>query len=314
MRTRLARALAAAVAATLGLGLTSTPAHAVDPAPADPVTNLLAPLLSPTLVDPVIGLLAALPAQYKPYAGPVCASGDPQCIVDVIAEMKQRLTPLAASCSHDAIFSLAYLRVTENVKAAADNGYFADRKWLTQIDAVFAHMYFDTLDAWNSGRPQDVPHAWRLALRATQDRTMSGLGDFMMNMNAHINNDFPRVLAQVGLVDANGKSHKPDHNAYNQRLDSLYHPVFDEETARFDPMFNKLDVGPVDELLVGLIMRGWREMVWRHAEALVNAPAILKPLVEREIEEYAATQAQLIRVVFAANPAQRDAWCATHHG
>ena len=33
--------------------------------------------------------------------------------------MEDRLAPLAASCDHDAIFSLAYLRVTQNVKAAA---------------------------------------------------------------------------------------------------------------------------------------------------------------------------------------------------
>ncbi len=312
---RTAGAVALTVIAAFGLGTTTVPAQA-QPASSstDPVSTLLAPVLSATLVDPVIGLLGAFPAPYKPYTGSVCASGSPQCIVDVIAEMKRRLAPLASSCSHDAIFSLAYLRVTENVKAAADNGYFADRTWLTRIDAVFAQMYFDTMDAWNAGRTAAVPHAWQIALQATKDRSMSGLGDFLLNMNAHINNDFPRVLAQVGLVDANGVSHKPDHNAYNQRLDSLYHPVFDEETARFDPMFNKIDVGPVDDLLVGLIMRGWREMVWRHAEALVNTPAILRPLVEKEIEEYAATQALLIRAIFAADPAQRDAWCAAHHG
>ena len=49
----------------------------------------------------------------------MCADGDPQCIDDVIAEMEDRLTPLAACCDHDAIFSLAYLRVTQNVQQAA---------------------------------------------------------------------------------------------------------------------------------------------------------------------------------------------------
>lgn len=316
-RGRSLRAVVLGLAAALTLTVATPPAQA-DTEPVgggDP----LAQLLSPTILDPVISLLGALPTPYRPYTGPICTTGDPQCIVDVIDEMENRLAPLAASCSHDAIFSLAYLRVTQNVKAAADSGYFADRGWLTQIDAVFAQMYFDTMDTWRAGRTTAVPHAWRIALRASQDRTMSGLGDFMLNMNAHINNDFPYVLEKVGLTAADGSTHKPDHNAYNQRLDQLYHPVFDEEAARFDPMFNKLDLGPVDELVVSTIMRGWREMVWRHAEALAatRTNPLLRAIVQKDIEEYAATQAQLIKLVpifLAASSPDRDAWCATHHG
>lgn len=313
LRSRAPKAFAVGVAALLSFSLLSPP-----PAQADS-TDPLAQLLSPSIEDPIIALLAALPTPYRPYTGPICVSGDPQCIVDVIAEMKDRLAVEAAACDHDAIFGLAYLRVTENVKAAADSGYFRDRTWLTQIDAVFAHMYFDTMDAWGAGRKASVPHAWRIALQASDDRSMSGLGDFMLNMNAHINNDFPYVLEKVGLTAANGTSHKPDHNAYNDRLDSLYHPVFDEEAARFDPRFDDPDVGPLDELVVSSIMRGWREMVWRHAEALAatrNVPA-LRAIVQKEIEEYAATQAQMIKLVpifLASSSPGRDAWCAAHHG
>jgi hypothetical protein len=292
---------------------TVPPAQAADPA--DPVGQLL----SPTIEDPLIGMLAALPTPYRPYTGSICVSGDPQCIVDVITEMEDRLAPEAATCDHDAIFGLAYLRVTQNVKAAADSGYFADRRWLTQIDAVFAQMYFDTMDAWDAGRTSSVPHAWRIALAASDGKSMSGLGDFMLNMNAHINNDFPYVLEKVGLTAADGSSHKPDHNAYNDRLDQLYHPVFDEEAARFDPMFNRFDIGPVDELVVSSIMRGWREMVWRHAEALAatRGNPVLRAAVQKDIEEYAAGQAQLIKLIpifLAASSPDREAWCATHHG
>ena len=208
----------------------------VAPAQADPV--------GPGALDPVVGALPPAPVPYTPYDGPVCTDGDPQCIVDVIAKMEDRLAPLADSCDHDAIFSLAYLRVTQNVKAAADSGYFHDRTWLTQLDAVFADLYFHTMDTWNAGRTGEVPKAWRIALSASDDRSMTGLGDFLLNMNAHINNDFPHALATVGLTAKDGSSHKPDHNAYNQRLDSLYIPVFDEEAARFDPTFDDYDAGP----------------------------------------------------------------------
>ena len=40
------------------------------------------------------------------------------------------------------------------------------------------------------------------------------------------------------------------------------------------------------------MMRGWREMVWRHAEDLATARTPLQEqLAEHAIEEYAATQA-----------------------
>jgi uncharacterized protein DUF5995 len=280
---------------------------AAAPAQADPV--------GPGALDPVVGALPPAPVPYTPYDGPVCADGDPQCIVDVISEMEDRLAPLAASCDHDAIFSLAYLRVTQNVKAAADSGYFHDRTWLTQLDAVFAGMYFRTIDSWNAGRTSEVPKAWRIALQASDDRSMTGLGDFLLNMNAHINNDFPHALATVGLTAEDGSSHKPDHNAYNQRLDSLYVPVFDEEAARFDPTFDDYDLGPADDIGVGAIMRGWREMVWRHAEDLVTARTpVQKALAEKAIEEYAASQAAMIRQTFRTGDgsAARDAYCRTH--
>jgi len=291
----------------LGCSAVLAGALSMAPAQADPV--------GPGALDPAIGVLPAAPVPYAAYDGPVCTDGDPQCIVDVIAEMEHRLAPLAASCDHDAIFSLAYLRVTQNVKAAADAGYFADRTWLTQLDAVFAHMYFTTMDNWNAGRMTEVPPAWQTALTASDDRSMTGLGDFMLNMNAHINNDFPHALATVGLTAADGSTHKPDHNAYNQRLDSLYVPVFKEEAERFDPTFDDYDAGPLDDTGVGVIMRGWREMVWRHAEDLATAstPA-QRALAEHAIEEYAAGQATLIRQLFASSDQStaRDAYCASH--
>ncbi len=255
---------------------------------------------------------------HTPYVVDVCPGGEDACIDDVVTEMMARLDGLAAACDHDAIFSLAYLRVTENVRDAARSGYFQDRKWLTQVDAVFAELYFDVRDDWHAGRRSEVPNAWAIALESEDDKAMTGLGNFMLAMNAHINRDFPHVLAEVGLTAPDGTSHRPDHNAYNQRLDSLYAPVFAEEAARFDPRFDDIDVSTIEETAAGVIMRGWREGVWRNAEALALAktPAARRA-VEREIEVYAATQALLMRGMFESSNAgnvKRDAWCAEHHG
>jgi len=311
---RLARAsIVATMSALLTLAGSTAPAAADDEIP----PSVLDQLINPKPLDPVIGLLPALPVKHVSYAGDVCPDGAPSCIENTIAEMQQRLHLLAASCDHDAVFALAYLRVTENVRDAVASGVFDDRVWLGQVDAVFAKLYFDSLDAWNSGDPvaqASTPKSWQIALQAADDRAVTGLGNFMLAMNAHINRDFSYVLAEIGLTGPDGTSHKKDHNAYNRRLDSLYAPVFAEEAARFDPSFDDIDVLTVEETVAGVIMRGWREMVWRNAEqlALAKTPN-QRRLAEQTIEHYAATQAQLIRTTFASpDSTERDTWCAEH--
>jgi hypothetical protein len=302
--------LRAALRQTVGaLAVTLALVAAPAPAGADPV-------IGPGPLDPVIELLPPLPAPHVPYQGEVCRSGSDRCLTAVVTEMRRRLHRLASTCQHDAVFSLAYLRVTENVQAAQRDGYFSDRRWLNRVDAVFAQLYFDVMDDWHAGRRSAVPRAWRIALAAEDDKAMTGLGNFMLAMNAHINRDFPHVIASVGLTARDGRSHRSDHNRYNRRLDTLYAPVFAEEARRFDPTFDDIDVGPLEETAAGVIMRGWREGVWRHAEALAlsRTPA-QRRLVERQIEAYAAAQAVLIRSMFASgSSAARDAWCAEHGG
>jgi len=303
--------------ARLGLALTLSVLLAL----AGSMAPAAADLINPKPLDPVIGLLPPRPAPHVPYTGDICPDGSPSCIDATIAEMQQRLDTLAAACDHDAVFSLAYLRVTENVRDAVNSGHFRDRVWLGQLDAVFAHDYFTAMDTWHSGdaaAKASIPLAWQIALKAADEKKVSGLGNFLLAMNAHINRDFSYALAEVGLTGSDGVSHKSDHNAYNRRLDSLYAPVFAEEAARFDPRFDDIDVLTVEETAAGAIMRGWREMVWRNAEKLVLAKTPRqRAQAERSIEGYAAAQARTIRGLFTAGPklrAERDAWCAEHHG
>ncbi len=302
-------ALLAVVLAVLPLAPTAADDPTAPPADPDPIRGLVLPPL-----DAFIGLLPPLPVPGEEYAGDLCPSGSGRCIDRVIDRMKVRLDGLVHTCSHSAVFSLAYLRVTQNVRKAVRSGYFDDRKWLNRVDTVFADLYFDVTRRWENGRRGNIPGAWRIALQAEDDRAMSGLGNFMLSMNAHINRDFPYVIAQVGLTAPDGTSHKSDHNRYNQRLDTLYAPVFAEEAARFDPTFDDIDIGTVEETVAGVIMRGWREMVWRHAEQLALATTPLqRTLVQQEIEEYAALQALMIRQLFSRpDSAERDAWCAAH--
>jgi hypothetical protein len=260
-------------------------------------------------------LLPALPIGHTPNTAADCVDGSPACIERTITEMKRRFNGVVGVCNHNAVFSLAYLRVTEDVQAATKAGVYKDAVWLAQEDAVFARMYFETYDAWRAGRAEKIPVAWRLAFDSAEQRKLSGLGDFLMAMNAHINRDFPYMLEQVGITAADGTTHRPDHNVQNARLAGLYVPVITEVANRFDPSTDDVDIGPVDDGFAVGLLQYWREIVWRNAELLLAAPTPqARRLVAAQIEGFAEGQGRLIMALFGADPAARDGWCATHGG
>ncbi|MBA2349480.1 MAG: hypothetical protein H0V81_14425, partial [Solirubrobacterales bacterium] len=260
-------------------------------------------------------LLPALPAPFTPNVEPDCADGSDACIDRTITEMKRRFHAVVPRCDHRAVFSLAYLRVTEDVRAARDEGVFQDPAWLNSEDAVFARMYFSVYDAYAAGQRDGVPMAWQLAFDSERERELSALGDFLMSMNAHINRDFPFLLAGVGITRPDGTTRKPDHDAYNIRLARLYAPVLKEVAERFDPTADDFELGPVDDEAAYAILQSWREGVWRNAERLVNArtPAE-RAQVAASIEAYATTVGRTLRAALRADPAARGAWCAEHGG
>ncbi|PTL60112.1 DUF5995 family protein [Paraconexibacter algicola] len=263
-------------------------------------------------------LLPALPVPHTANTEPDCADGSDACIDATIVEMQRRLDDVVGRCSHNAVFALAYQRVTEDVRDASKAGVFRDRVWLAQEDAVFARMYFTAYDDWAAERRAGLSPAWLLAFDAARDRKVSALGNFLMAMNAHINRDFPFLLAAIGITAPDGTTRKPDHDAYNRRLAALYEPVLREVAQRFDPTADDVELGVVDNLLATTILQSWREVVWRNAERLLLArtPAA-KARVARQIEAYAEVVGRGIAAATAIPPAgadARDAWCAEHGG
>lgn len=260
-------------------------------------------------------LLPPLGAPHTPSTVPDCPDGAASCIDRTILEMQRRFHAVVPRCDHRAVFALAYLRVTEDVRDAVNDGLYRDRVWLQQLDAVFARLYFEAYDRYERGERDGVPVSWRIAFDAQRDRTVSALGDFLLSMNAHINRDFPFVLAALGITTPEGVSRKPEHDVYNRRLAALYAPVLAEVAARFDPTADDAELGPVDDELAYAILQSWREGVWRNAERLVLARSeAARAQVAREIELYAQGIGLAIRAALPADPAARDAWCARHGG
>ena len=284
---------------------------------------LAAPVAASAEDPPFVGWTALLPGlatEYEPNSDNDCAAGRTRCVDVVIREMERRFAPLASACDHDAIFSLTYLRTTEEYRRTIDDPtFFEDTNFVNHEDAVFARYYFEAYDNWDAGRRDAVPPAWAIAFRAADERAVSAAGNIALGINAHVQRDLPFVLAAIGLVKPDGSSRKPDHDRVDEFLNRVEDELYPEIARRFDPTVEDSELpGTADNFAEFQIIPTWREIAWRNAERLVAAPtAAARAQVAADIEAYAASQAATLRAAYAYGPlgssAARDAFCAIHH-
>jgi hypothetical protein len=228
-------------------------------------------------------------------------------------ELQERL-----GCDFKGVFTTTYLELTKTALRAllADPGMLRWPKWFFREDALFANVYFRTVKAWERGEP--VPEAWRIAFETAESGEVTGAQDMLLGINAHVQNDMPFVIAQLGLRDRQGNSRKPDHDLFNRVLTSGYEPVVTEVGGRYDATMSLTNPDWLFiEDIAGLeIVRLWRETVWRNAERLVNAGSDAeRERVAAEIQAYAAGWAQGIAAVQVPGlRAERLEYCAAQLG
>jgi hypothetical protein len=250
-----------------------------------------------------------------------CVRGSDRCIDRTLGEMYRRFHTVVPRCDDNAVFSLTYIRVTEDIRNGLDEGFYDDERWLNHLDALFARPYFLAYDNFRAGRTGLVPPAWRIAFGAGADGEVKGIGNLLLSMNAHVNRDFPFVLYRAGLVDEKGRSRKAEHDSGNQRLRALYKPMLTELSRRFDESIDDYDVPGLvqdDEAFFSLLV-DWREAAWRNAQLLAAARTDAeRRQVAASIEAYAVSQAELIYAGSAYAPGEdrsaREARCAKHGG
>jgi len=150
---------------------------------------------------------------------------------------------------------------------------------------------------------------------------VTGTGDLLLAMNAHINRDLPYVLASVGLVAPDGSSRKPDYDKVEDFLAKATEPMIAEDAQRFDASMDDAH-DPLDATysLVMQVISAGRENAWRNAEALVSAPTPeARALVEANIEREANATARALLLTQRYVPPltssmARQRQCAAHNG
>ena len=89
---------------------------------------------------------------------------------------------------------------------------------------------------------------------------MTGSGDLLLGMNAHINRDLPFVMAAVGLVAPDGSTRKVGYDAVERWLYDATAPLMAEFAARFDPtMDDSNDPFGGGYWATFQLVSGWRE-------------------------------------------------------
>jgi hypothetical protein len=266
--------------------------------------------------------LAGWTDDYVPSSDNDCVAGRSNCLNGTLKEQSRIADDTAASCSHNAVFARAYVRMTQLYGYTRGiPGYYQDVPYFNHVDAVFARYYTDAYYSWKGGDRAAVPQAWLTAFDAAKNKKVSGTGDLLLGMNAHINRDLPYVMAAVGLVAPDGTSRKPDYDAVEAWLYDATAPLIAEFAARFDStMDDTQDPFGIGNWTLFQMVSAWRENAWRNAEALVSAPTpAARALVSQNIETQANLTAQTLLssqsyLPLVQSSATRDAYCSVHKG
>ncbi len=247
----------------------------------------------------------------------VCGRGDEACITAIVGEMERRLRILMVACDHNAAFALLYLHVTRRVPDAP----FVSRRFLNHLDAAFARLYFRSFDAWYGGRRARVPEVWKITFEAADKRSVTGLGDMLLGMNAHISRDLTFALVDTGLETPDGRSAEPDYNAVNRLLVGLADTIVTDVSDRLDPTVGEqvLPLTGTGLLNLGRLFVQWRAEAWQNAARILEARGPERRRLEQAVDELAAGRARLIEsltsnLVVGPGAETRERFCRAHQG
>lgn len=167
-------------------------------------------------------------------------------------------------------FNRLYLNVTTSVRQAAAQAAFADVPFLSELDIVFANLYFAAITAAEVD-PASAPAAWRPLLKARQASGLARLQFALAGMNAHINRDLPEGIVQafrkLGGDPITAEDRRRDFDSVNDILERVEQSVKAEFSVGVIGAIDEIG-GQVDDVLAMWNVRAARATAWTNAEVL----------------------------------------------
>ncbi|HEY0816931.1 MAG TPA: DUF5995 family protein [Pseudonocardia sp.] len=203
----------------------------------------------------------------------------PHDIDQAIEAMRRTLEYYHARHDKRAIFLRLYYIMTLEVHAAinglgdyAGKRIFADPEWVRRLSGRFSTKYFESLAPGNPSR------AWGCADAVAKDPRSSVVENALLGINAHINFDLPRAIAEnldpAELEDYRTlQLRKFDHDQVNNLLIRVLNQIQDTLAASYEPGIAVADalMGDLDERMSGEALKHYRERVWWNALSFAAA-------------------------------------------
>jgi hypothetical protein len=166
-------------------------------------------------------------------------------------------------------FNELYLAVTREVAAQAASDAFADPRFLTCLDVLFADLYFEAVDV--SDRGEEVPPAWAPLFDARDRKRVAPIQSALAGMNAHINFDLALALNsacdEFSIELERGSPQHRDFLAVNEILERVQEVV---KVRYAEGLVGLADdaLGRIDDVVAAWSVARARDAAWTHAETL----------------------------------------------
>jgi hypothetical protein len=192
----------------------------------------------------------------------------PQNIADVFKTMRT----IDATCANEdglKWFNWLYMTVTEAIENKVAGGGFNDPAWLSELDVLFATLYFDALAGELSGR--SCPECWRAMFSVRDQFKIARIQFALAGMNAHINHDLPIAIVSTcqatNTVPQHGTPQYNDYTSVNPTLDGLIDQAKQKLNVRLpgDPL---PAVSHLEDLIATWNLSTFREKAWDTAQSL----------------------------------------------
>jgi hypothetical protein len=197
--------------------------------------------------------------------------GVPDLPVTTVAGAIARMEAIEAALPPQdglACFNRMYLDVTTKVNAQIDQGLYADPAFMTELDVVFANLYFAAADV--AGKPAAVPLPWRPLVERRATVGIESIQFALAGMNAHINYDLPVAVVNTCTALATSPEagqHCADYQKVDQLLDAAEQAIRQSfETAAELAVDHRL--GAVATLICNWSINGARDLAWNNAQLL----------------------------------------------
>jgi len=166
-------------------------------------------------------------------------------------------------------FNWLYMTVTQAIENKVAGGGFNDPTWLTELDVLFAQLYFDALAAELSGG--SCPECWSVMFRVRDQPKIARIQFALAGMNAHINHDLPMAIVSTcratNTIPQHSTPQYDDYTSVNPALDALIDQAKQTLNVRLpgDPL---PAVSHLEDLIATWDLATFREKSWDAAQSL----------------------------------------------